>query len=58
MSKVKLICGGKEETPHVHRQKVGAVTASNCDCLEQTRARNTHLQNSFHYFIIIIIIYQ
>lgn len=44
MAKVKLISSRKEQTAHVHREKVGAMTASHCHSLEQTAARNTHLK--------------
>jgi hypothetical protein len=43
MSKMKLVRCRKKQAPHVHRQEVGAVATSDGDGLEQTTARNTHL---------------
>lgn len=33
----------EKQSAHVDREKVAAVTASNCDCLEQTTTRNANL---------------
>lgn len=47
MSNMKLVgrCWKKQAT-HVDRQEVGAVATSNGDGLEQTSARNTHLNTN------------
>lgn len=41
---MKLISRRKEESTHVDRQKIGAVTTSNRHGLEQACARNTDLK--------------
>lgn len=43
MSQMKLISRRQKQAAHVHRQKIGAVPASNRYSLEQTCARNTDL---------------
>lgn len=45
MSQMELISRRKKQATHVDGQKVGAMTASNGDSLEQTSARNTHLNH-------------
>lgn len=46
MSKMKLVGCWKKQATHVDRQEVGAVATSNGDGLEQTSARNTHLNTN------------
>lgn len=50
MGEMKLISSSGEN--NVNRQKVGAVTTSDCHILEETRARNTHLYHNFFFFKI------
>ena len=44
VAKVKLIGTGKKQSTHVDWEKVGAMTTSHSDILEQAGARNTHLK--------------
>lgn len=46
MSQMKLISRRQKQAAHVHRQKIGAVPASNRYSLEQTCARNTDRKDS------------
>ena len=41
---------GEERSTHVDREEVGAMPASHRHCLEQTRARNTHLYILIHIY--------
>jgi len=43
VAKVKLISRREKQATHVDREKVGAMTTSHSDSLEQTGARNTDL---------------
>lgn len=47
MTQMKLISCRKQQAAHVHRQKIGAMAAANRHSLEQTSARNTHLNHIF-----------
>lgn len=46
MTQMKLISCRKKQATHVHRQKIGAMTAANRHSLEQASARNTHREDS------------
>ena len=48
VAQMKLISRRQKQTTHVHRKEVGAVATSHRHSLEQTGARNTHLQHTHH----------
>lgn len=45
-AELKLVRGWEEESAHVHRQEIGAVTASDSDDLEDACVRNTNREDS------------